>query len=179
MRLAVVGDGLEECAECADCALCERAARLAARCALRHAANLAVYYWGRARRQTGRLGYPGPRMLVSESSPREQTSRFRRALRLGLLACIGVCVLIIAVVYTSTRGSNMHTSALPGHSDLRSTPAAQPTSEAASEDSSDCPLTYVRPSYRELKEHVVRPYVFGGPQRPFCVNCHTDQARPV
>ena len=100
-------------------------------------------------------------MLVSESSPREQTSRFRRALRLGLLACIGVCVLIIAVVYTSTRGSNMHTSALPGHSDLRSTPAAQPTSEAASEDSSDCPLTYVRPSYRELKEHVVRPYVFG------------------
>ena len=118
-------------------------------------------------------------MLVSESSPREQTSRFRRALRLGLFACIGVCVLIMAVVYTSTRGGDMHMSALTGRSDPRSTPAAQPTSEAASDDSSDCPLTYVRPSYQELKEHVVRPYVFGGPQRPICVNCHTDQARPL
>ncbi|BDA42198.1 hypothetical protein COCOBI_03-0850 [Coccomyxa sp. Obi] len=40
-----------------------------------------------------------------------------------------------------------------------------------------CPLVYQRPTMEELRTRQVRPYVFGGQQRPSCKNCHSVRDR--
>ena len=41
----------------------------------------------------------------------------------------------------------------------------------------DCPLRYQRPTLEELQSRNVRPYLFGGAQRPACKNCHVAGTR--
>ena len=41
----------------------------------------------------------------------------------------------------------------------------------------ECPLRYQRPTLEELQSRDVRPYLFGGEQRPSCKNCHTAGSR--
>ena len=41
----------------------------------------------------------------------------------------------------------------------------------------DCPLRYQRPTLQELQGRDVRPYLFGGAQRPSCKNCHVAGSR--
>ena len=35
-----------------------------------------------------------------------------------------------------------------------------------------CPLKYQRPTLEEIQKRDMRPYLFGGLQRPSCKNCH-------
>lgn len=39
-----------------------------------------------------------------------------------------------------------------------------------------CPLVYQRPTLDELRSRRVRPYLFGGLQRPSCKQCHLGGA---
>ena len=41
----------------------------------------------------------------------------------------------------------------------------------------ECPLRYQRPMLEELQSRDVRPYLFGGAQRPACKNCHVAGSR--